>query len=189
MVSTFTVVPGGAPAMVSFAKRSVTAGDELGVRFHAATDDGRIEDGRIAIVASGGKAEEPLLSMGSNNGTDRSNVAYFGTVSLAPGGYDAVLTDAEGKELARAPFWITAPGAVPALSVDKADYTEGEPITVKCRTRRGIGAIGWASTRPAIPTSGTTWRSSIPMPLPQAKRCSTKPPSAVRWKAASTRSA
>ncbi len=46
VVSTFTVVPGAAPAMVSFAKRSVTVGDELGVRFHAATDDGRIEDGK-----------------------------------------------------------------------------------------------------------------------------------------------
>ena len=137
VISSFTVVPGAAPAMVSFAKRIVTAGDELGVRFHAATDDGRLEDGKIAIVASGGKAEEPLMSMGSNNGTDRSNVAYFGTVALAPGGYDAVLTGADSKELARAPFWITAPGALPVLSVDKADYTAGDPITVKWQNAPG----------------------------------------------------
>ena len=57
VVSTFTVVPGAAPAMVSLreAQRHGRA-TSCGVRFHAATDDGRIEDGRIAIVASGGKA-------------------------------------------------------------------------------------------------------------------------------------
>jgi endonuclease/exonuclease/phosphatase family metal-dependent hydrolase len=137
LVSSFTVTPAAAPAMVSFAKRSVAVGDELGVRFHAATDDGRIEDGHIALVASGGKPEEALLSMGTNNGTDRSNVAYFGTAALAPGSYDAVLTGADGAELARAPFWITAPGALPALTVDKADYTAGEPITVKWQSAPG----------------------------------------------------
>jgi len=137
VVSTFQAVPGTAPAMVSFVRRSVTVGDELGVRFHAATDDGRIEDGRIAIVASGGKAEVPLLSMGTNNGTDRSNVAYFGTATLQPGAYEAVLSGADSAELARAPFWLLAPGALPALTVDKADYTAGEPITVKWQNAPG----------------------------------------------------
>jgi hypothetical protein len=137
VLATFTVVPGAAPAMVSFARRSVAVGDELAVRYHAATDDGRIEDGKIALVASGGKTDQALESLGTNNGTDRYSVHYFGTAALAPGAYDAVLTDAEGKELARAPFWITAPGAAPSVSVDKGDYTAGEPIAVKWENAPG----------------------------------------------------
>ena len=70
------------------------------------TDDGRIEDGRIAIVASGGKAEEPLLTMRSNDGTDRQRRLFRHACLLTPGAYDAVLLDADGKELARAPFWM-----------------------------------------------------------------------------------
>jgi endonuclease/exonuclease/phosphatase family metal-dependent hydrolase len=137
VISTFTVAPGAAPAMLSFGRRSVAVGDELAVRFHAATDDGRIEDGKIALVASGGKAEQALESLSTNNGTDRYSLQYFGTAALAPGSYDAVLVDAEGKELARAPFWITAPGAMPAVTVDKGDYTAGDPIKVSWQNAPG----------------------------------------------------
>jgi len=137
LLATYTVVPGAAPAMVTLPRRSVTVGDELAVRFHAATGDGRLEDGRVAIVAAGGKADAPLMFLSSNSTTDRYSQHYFGTSALQPGAYEALITDAEGKELARAPFWVTAPGAVPSLATDKADYTAGEPIKVTWQNAPG----------------------------------------------------
>jgi len=130
VVSTFAVVPGPAPAMVSLDRRAVAVGEPLAARFHAATADGRIEDGRVAVVASGQASTAPLMFMPTNNGTDRGSIVYFGTAALPPGAYDAVLIAADGAELARAPFWIQAPGAVPEVSVDEADYADHEPIAV-----------------------------------------------------------
>ena len=96
LVSTFNVVPGPAPAMVSIERRAVTIGEPLAVRFHGATEDGRIEDGRVIVAAPGGAPSAALLSMPTNNGTDRNSLVYFGTVQLKAGAYDAVLVDAGG---------------------------------------------------------------------------------------------
>jgi endonuclease/exonuclease/phosphatase family metal-dependent hydrolase len=189
VVASFTVTPAPAPAMVSFARRSVTAGDELAVRFHAATDDGRIEDGKVALVASGGKTDAALESLGTNNGTDRYSVQYFGTVALAPGSYDAVLAGADGAELARAPFWITAPGALPTASTDKTDYTAGETIAVKWQNAPGHRRDWLGIYKAGDPTSGTIWRSSTPTRRPLAKPPSTRRPSAANWRPATTKSA
>jgi len=130
VVSTFTVVPGPAPAMISVERRAVTLGEELAVRFHAETEDGRIEDGRVIVVRPGGAPEAALLSMPTNNGTDRNALVYFGTAQLQAGAYDAVLLDAEGAELARTPFWMLAPGAMPQIDVDNTSYADNEAITV-----------------------------------------------------------
>src|SRR5262245_29981881 len=119
VVATFRAVPGPAPAMVSLDRRAVTVGEPLAVRFHAAdSEDGRIEGGHVAIVAAGGALDKPVMSMPSNDGTDRRSVVVFGSVLLKPGAYDAVLLNADGKERARAPFWMEEPGAVPTVSVD-----------------------------------------------------------------------
>jgi endonuclease/exonuclease/phosphatase family metal-dependent hydrolase len=130
LVSTFNVVPGPAPAMVSLERRAVTIGEPLAVRFHAATADGRIEDGRVLVVSPAGAPSAAILAMPTNNGTDRNSLVYFGTVQLKPGAYDAVLVDAGGVELARAPFWIQAPGAMPEVDVDNTSYADNEAITV-----------------------------------------------------------
>ena len=137
LVSTFRVVPGPAPAMVSLDRRAVAVGEALGVRFHAATDDGRIEDGRIAIVAAGGAPAEPLMVMPTNNGTDRNSVVYFGTAQLPAATYDAVLVGADGTELARASFWVQEPGARPEVGVDKTDYADTEAVVVTWKNAPG----------------------------------------------------
>jgi len=130
VVSTFMVVPGPAPAMVSIDRRSVAVGEPLAVRFHAAGGDGRIDDGRVQIVAAGQAEASPLMAMPTNNGTDRNSVLYFGTAQLPVGAYDAILLSADNAELARAPFWIAPPGAMPEVDLDKTDYADNEPITV-----------------------------------------------------------
>ena len=50
VVSTREVVPGPAPAMVSIDRRSVPAGAVLTARFHAETEDGRLEGGRLVTL-------------------------------------------------------------------------------------------------------------------------------------------
>lgn len=137
LVSTFQVVPGPAPAMVSIERRAAAIGDPLAVRFHAATADGRLEDGRVIVVAPGGAPSAAVLSMPTNNGTDRNSLAYFGTAQLKPGAYDAVLVDAGGAELARAPFWMRAPGAMPEVDIDNTSYADHEAITVVWKNAPG----------------------------------------------------
>jgi endonuclease/exonuclease/phosphatase family metal-dependent hydrolase len=137
VVSTFAVAPGAAPEMVSIDRRAVTTGDTLAVRFHAATADGRIEDGRVVVLAAGAPPTDALMVMPTNDGTDRRSPVPFGTASLEPGVYDAALLDAEGRELARAPFWLQAPGSRPEVSVDRDDYADHEPIQVTWRNAPG----------------------------------------------------
>jgi endonuclease/exonuclease/phosphatase family metal-dependent hydrolase len=137
LVSTFNVVPGPAPAMVSIDRRAVTIGDPLAARFHAATEDGRIEDGRVLVVAPGGAPSAALLAMPTNNGTDRNSLVYFGTVQLKPGAHDAILVGADGAELARAPFWMQAPGAVPEVDVGNTAYADNEAIAVTWKNAPG----------------------------------------------------
>jgi endonuclease/exonuclease/phosphatase family metal-dependent hydrolase len=138
LVSTFKAIPGPAPAMVSLDRRAVTVGEPLAVRFHAAdSEDGRIADGHIAIVAAGGTPDQPLMTMPSNDGTDRRSVVVFGSVLLKPGAYDAVLLNADGKELARAPFWMEEPGAQPTVSADHPNYADNEKIVASWKAAPG----------------------------------------------------
>jgi len=138
VVSTFKAVPGPAPAMVSLERRAVTVGEPLAVRFHAADSaDGRIEGGHIAIVAAGGAPDKPLMSMPTDDGTDRRSVVVFGSVLLKPGAYDAVLLNADGKELARAPFWMEVPGAAPTVSVDHPNYADTDAIVASWKNAPG----------------------------------------------------
>ena len=138
VVATFKAVPGPAPAMVSLDRRALTVGEPLAVRFHAAdSEDGRIEGGKIAIVAAGGDAAKPLLSAPSNDGTDRRSVMTFGSVLLKPGAYDAVLLNADGKELARAPFWMEEPDARPTVSLDQRSYGDTEKIVASWKSAPG----------------------------------------------------
>jgi endonuclease/exonuclease/phosphatase family metal-dependent hydrolase len=130
LVATLEVEPGPAPAMVSPLKKIFTIGEAIDVRFHAATDDGRLEDARVVIFAADGDPATPLVSLPGNDGTDRSNLSSFGSSGLAPGAYIAALVDAEGKELARAPFWMKEEGQLPGIATDKSAYASGEAINV-----------------------------------------------------------
>ncbi len=125
VVSTIRVVPGNSPALVS-APASVKTGDVLEVRFHAATEDGRLDGGRVVILRDG----RVVLSRASNNGTDRSAVVPFGTAALRPGTYTAALRDKAGKTLADAAFSVVAASARPAVALSKPVYARGETIGV-----------------------------------------------------------
>ncbi|MFN0154948.1 MAG: endonuclease/exonuclease/phosphatase family protein [Gaiella sp.] len=127
VVATLRLVPGRAPALVSV-PASVEAGDVLDVRFHADTEDGRLDGGRVAIVHDG----RVVLSRGSNNGTDRGSVVPFGTAGLTPSStYTAELRDKAGTVLASTPFAVFPRGARPRVAVFDAELTPGERIVVR----------------------------------------------------------
>ena len=52
------------------------------------------------------------------DGGDRLT-AGFGTARLKPGRHIAAITDAAGKQLAKAEFWVTEPTAKPRVRVAK----------------------------------------------------------------------
>jgi endonuclease/exonuclease/phosphatase family metal-dependent hydrolase len=138
VVSTLRIEPGPAPSMVSFERRGLRRGEPLEVRFHAATTaDGRLENGRIAIVRTGAPARDALMTRPTNDGTDRGSVVPFGTAQLAPGVYDAVLLGRRGAELARARFWLLARDAVPRVTVGRRTYAPGETIVTSWHAAPG----------------------------------------------------
>jgi hypothetical protein len=55
----------------------------------------------------------------------------FGSGTLAPAQYDALLLDPAGGELARTTFWVVEPGALPVLSVETTSVAAGRPISVR----------------------------------------------------------
>ncbi len=138
VVSTLRLEPGPAPSMVSFDRRAVRRGEVVGVRFHAAsTSDGRLENGRIAIVRPGAPPRTALMTRGTNNGTDRGSLVPFGTALLRPGAYEAVLVNRRGRELSRAGFWVLARDAVPTVVLGKRSFTPGEAIRASWRAAPG----------------------------------------------------
>jgi endonuclease/exonuclease/phosphatase family metal-dependent hydrolase len=134
VVSTFHVVPGVAPAMVGIDRRIVTQGDDFILRFVI----GNREDARISVVPKGGDpAKSAIASMATGDASDRPSIKLGSTVMKA-GAYDAVLADADGKELARTPFGVLARDAVPTLAVKKASYKPGQTIELSWHNAPGM---------------------------------------------------
>jgi Endonuclease/Exonuclease/phosphatase family len=122
VVSTFQVTPARMQTMVSVSPALLTQGDPLTISYHAPS-----ATGGVAVVAAGGEADaadvtEDLLAANGSFDVD--------TASLAPGGYDAVLMNGDGTELARVGLSVRDPNAVIAVSTDASTYAEGEPIVV-----------------------------------------------------------
>jgi endonuclease/exonuclease/phosphatase family metal-dependent hydrolase len=123
VLSTFEVTPVSMPTMVSVDAALKTEGDPLVVSYRAPGGDNS-----IAIVPSGGAPDQPAVT---EDATGSSGALELATAQLGlePGGYDVVLTDANGSELARVGFWLRGRGVQVRLSTDQATYEVGEPIT------------------------------------------------------------
>lgn len=144
VVSSFRVVPAVAPAMIAVDRRRLVKGEPLVVRFNLPG----LEDGRVSIVRAGSAPDKYIAAtMPTGDGTDRPSIR-FATIRMKPRAYDAVLTDPDGNELARAPFWLIAPDAVAQLSTDKPTYRPDEPITAAFKHAPGL-ALDWIGIYPA----------------------------------------
>ena len=127
VVSTFRVTPGASPLLVAVNQRAVDLGDEIVVRYHAPGEEG---DRIVLVVAGGDAATEAIMSLPPQEAL-QDGAVVFGSGTLAPGGYEAVLLGAEGAALARIPFQVRAPGAAPTVTPDKPVYAAGEPIAIR----------------------------------------------------------
>src|SRR5207344_2608784 len=92
VVSTFLVEPATPPVLVSATHRTVDAGDDVEIFFHAPDDPGA----SVAIVGPGG---DDVASLETGGATDGS--LPFEAASWSAGAYEAVLSDGAGAELAR----------------------------------------------------------------------------------------
>lgn len=122
VLSTFEVTPVSMPTMVSVDAALKTEGDTLVVSYSAPRDDNS-----VAIVPSGGDPDQADVTEGA---AGSSGGLTFDTSELQPGGYDVVLVDADGTELARVGFWLREQGVDVQVSTDEQAYEVGEPIEV-----------------------------------------------------------
>ena len=109
VVSTFDVIPGTPPVMVSPTPMLVDVGDELDVTYHA---PGGAGDVRV-VPRDGDPIADVIDSQGTPPGSATDGTASFATDALAAGPYDVVLIDGADAEQARAPFRVREPGAPP----------------------------------------------------------------------------
>jgi endonuclease/exonuclease/phosphatase family metal-dependent hydrolase len=131
VVSTFAVVPGAMPVLVATNRLLVRKGRPLIVTFHSPGLGGE----KIWIALAGpfpgdtggpGPIDVQRAGMtGTINGT-----ATFQTGDLKPGAYQVTLAAADGKVLARTPFWVGPKDGRVRLATDKSSYRRGEPIGV-----------------------------------------------------------
>jgi Endonuclease/Exonuclease/phosphatase family len=122
VVSTFEVTPARMQTMVSVSPALLTQGDPLTVSYHAPS-----ATGSVAVAAAGGDVDAAAVT---EDITEANGSFDVDTSALEPGGYDAVLLDPDGAELARVGLRVRDPNAVIAVSTDKPTYAKGEPIVV-----------------------------------------------------------
>jgi hypothetical protein len=123
VLSSFETTPAAMPTMVAVDGRMRTVGDRIAVTYSAPGSDGD----EIAIVPQGGDPDAPLKRL---EAPGARGTATLETSRMDPGGYEAVLLDGDGTEIARIPFWLRDPQAKPRLSTDQRTYDRGEPIQV-----------------------------------------------------------
>lgn len=127
VVSTVRVVPVTPPVFVDAQARAARSGDPLVVRYHAPEGEGV---DRIGIVASGSTSSDELLMWLPPYEASFFGAVTFGTGTLQPGAYDAILVSSADEVLSRDAFWVLERDAAPVVGTDKAEYASGETITV-----------------------------------------------------------
>ncbi|HYO88039.1 MAG TPA: endonuclease/exonuclease/phosphatase family protein [Candidatus Limnocylindrales bacterium] len=128
VAATLRLTPVEPPLFTSLDRRVVQAGDPIVVRYHVPV--GEASDRIFILPADAALTEEtPLMSLPPME-ADFFGAVTFGSATLAPGAYDAVGSSGDLAEYARARFWVVAPGSLPVVRTDQADYASGEPVEV-----------------------------------------------------------
>jgi hypothetical protein len=134
VVSTFAVTPAVAGPLVGSDRRVMRIGDPILVRFNLPNDS----KGNLVVLKHGAAADAPpVLSMTPGDGTDRPSMK-FGSHLLPPGGYDAVLLNGAGQEVARSSFWLLAKDAEPEVAIQQKKIKHGMPVTASWRNAPGM---------------------------------------------------
>ncbi len=124
VVSTVRLTPVVPPVFAAVTERAVSAGESIVVRYHA---PGGEDTDRIAIVAAGGSINDVLMWLPPQEASFFGAVT-FGSWTLPPGEYAAILIGLNDEELSRSQFWVVDPNAIPSVTTEKTTYPAGEPI-------------------------------------------------------------
>ena len=127
VVTTLTVTPIMAPALVTVEPRLVTEGDTFLVRVNSPDR----ADWAVSIVPRGGDAATDALTGVAGVAAYWQSSFRFSTLGLVPGAYDAVMLDPDGAELTRTRFSVIAPDGRAVLSVSPAEIPAGDPVSVQ----------------------------------------------------------
>jgi endonuclease/exonuclease/phosphatase family metal-dependent hydrolase len=114
------VVPGVVGTVVAAAQRVVRQGDPVEVRYLA----GAGEAASVGLAPAGAPPTSPVSVPDVSGG-----MVTLATDQESPGGYDVVLLDGGGSEIARSAVWLAgADGTV--LRTDRPTYRKGQPVAV-----------------------------------------------------------
>jgi endonuclease/exonuclease/phosphatase family metal-dependent hydrolase len=151
VVTTLSVLPSPLPPLVAVERQGVELGGEVRVRYCCPGL------GAAALLvrrgeAGGAATSHPLAAPVAGLGR-----VALPTAGLQPGPHDAVVRDAAGRELGRAPFWIAPRGGGVELEPDAARHPVGQPIVFRWRYAPGnkydwIGLYPAAASDPAQAT-------------------------------------
>ncbi len=122
VLSTVEVTPIAVPTMVALDRRMLTEDEPLLVTYNDGSDD----NGTVTVAAVEAAAA-PVLTLPAPGPSGQLTID---TGALAPAGYEVVLLDEAGAELARNEFWVRSADATVSISTGRASYDVGEPIEV-----------------------------------------------------------
>lgn len=123
VLSTVNVTPVALPTTVSLATRMLTEGDSLNAYVNAPGTS----DNTVAVIPDGG---DPAAPAATAEGIAAVDQVSFDTKNLEPGGYQIVLNDSGGDQIATNEFWLRSKEADAIVTTDKSEYAVGEPIIV-----------------------------------------------------------
>ena len=126
VVSSFSVVPVPAPALVAVEPSMVAVGADFVVRAH----DPQSAGWHVVVVPAAATPDQPLRAAREDL-TAWRRMARFTSTGLAVGAYDAVLLASDGHELKRSRFAVYAPTRPPLLQVASASLQRGQPIHLR----------------------------------------------------------
>ncbi len=121
VLSTLDLTPVAVPTTVALDRRMLTAGDDFTVYYNAPGSS------TIVVVPTG---EDPSAAADSRPVGDPAGTLTLSTTDLGAAGYDIVLLDAGGNEIARNQFWVRAKDAQVTIRTDRSTYAVGEPVQV-----------------------------------------------------------
>ncbi|HVQ87133.1 MAG TPA: endonuclease/exonuclease/phosphatase family protein [Actinomycetes bacterium] len=122
LVAELKISLGHAPTLVSVDRRRGEVGHSRIVRYVSQHEEAASVEVRIAKAGTFDSVSSLRLESGN------TGVVPWSTDRLVPGTYDLVLVDQENRELARATFWLVAPGESPRVATDKPVYSVSEAI-------------------------------------------------------------
>ncbi len=127
VVSTFSLTPVLAPALVTVEPRLIPEGETFLVRVNSPD---RANWSVSIVPRDGDPATATITGVEGIEAYWRASVK-FSTLDLAPGPYDAVMLGIDGKELTRTRFSVTSADGAASVRVLTPEVRAGDPVTVQ----------------------------------------------------------